>query len=145
MNSQGVKVSYSATKTGSYTQVKGLKSCPDFGDKPEMLDNTTFDNVGYKSSEMGLKPAPELEFVFNIEDPSASSNMKLMADIEDSGAAKWWKVEKPEATYLYESKVVLKDDGGDPNTISSVTMYHAPILQNDGTVIERTVKTSSSV
>ena len=87
----GTKLSYSATNEGPFKQIKGLTTSPDIGSEPEDIETTSMDNLKYKTAIQGLMDVQKYTFEFNMEDPTAESNIKLVSDLEDSGQPVYWK------------------------------------------------------
>ena len=50
----GAKLEYSSSKTGTFTQIYGLKTIPEIGGEPNTIDTTDLDNTEYETSIMGL-------------------------------------------------------------------------------------------
>lgn len=136
--SAGSKLEYSATENGSYTKINGLLSIPQIGDTPTKIDTTTLDNLKYETNVNGLMPAPDLTFQFNMEDPSAESNINLVNSLAND-TVYFWKITKSNGiTHKYTSKVTYSFDETPVGDIAKFTMYHAPISE-----IETTIPTSS--
>lgn len=135
----GSKLEYSETKTGTYKQIKGLLNIPDIGGEPNEIDTTTLDNTKYETSKYGLMPAVKLPYEFNLEDPSADSNVKLASDLEDSGLTYFWKLTYSNGIVVsYRSKVITDIKGGSSGDLIKFGMYHNPVGE-----IERTIPTAS--
>lgn len=131
----GSKLEYSTSKTGSYTQIIGLKTMPDFGSTPNKVDTTTLDNTKYETNINGLIPAPDLTYEFNLEAPTAQANIKLACDLEDSGLSYWWKVTLNSGIIIqYESKVKVGIKGGSSEDLETFEMYHAPEGEYERTI-----------
>ncbi len=50
----GSKLEYSTTQNGTFIQIIGLKTMPDFGSTPNKVDTTTLDNTKYETNINGL-------------------------------------------------------------------------------------------
>lgn len=136
----GAKIEYCATQNGSYTQLIGLKTLPDFGSEPNQVDTTTLDNTRYETSINGLMPALQLTYEFNLEAPTATANIKKACDLEESGTSYFWKVTlKSGITFAYKSKVRIGIKGGGSEDLETFEMYHAPEDE-----ITRTVPTTTA-
>ncbi len=136
----GAKVEYCATENGSYTQIIGLKTLPDFGSAPNKVDTTTLDNTKYETNINGLMPALDLTYEFNLEAPSANANIKKACDLEDAGTSYFWKVTlKSGILFQYKSKVRVGIKGGSSEDLETFEMYHSPEGE-----ITRTVPTTSA-
>ena len=136
----GSKVEYSTTETGTYTQIIGLKTMPDFGSTPNKVDTTTLDNTKYETNINGLIPALDLTYEFNLEAPTANANIKKACDLEDSGLSYFWKVTLRSGIVIqYKSKVSVGIKGGSSEDLETFEMYHAPEGE-----ITRTIPTGSN-
>ena len=137
----GTKLSYATTSSGTYTKINGLSTVPDIGGTPNTIDTTNMDNVKYETSIQHLMPAQQYDFKFDIEDPSATSNMKVISDLEDAGTICYWKVEYPTGiTVSFQSDVRTTIQGGEHGDLAKFTIHLAPI--NEPT---RTIGTTQSV
>jgi len=124
----GTKLSYSATKEGTYTQIKGLTTSPDIGSEPEDIETTTMDNKKFKTAIAGLQDVQKYTFEFNMEDPSAEANIKLASDLEDAGSISYWKYELSNGvTITFRSKVATMIRGGSYGDIIGFNMTLSPI------------------
>ena len=123
----GAKLEYSATSGGTYTQIYGLSSIPDIGGSPNRIDTTDLDNTEFETSIMGLKPALELDFEFNMEDPSATANIKVASDLEDAGTDYYFKLTYPNGIVVaFDSKVRTTILGGASQDLQKFTMHLSP-------------------
>ena len=77
----GSKLEYSSTENGSYARFYGLRVIPDVGGEPNDIDTTDLDNEEYETAMLGLKPVQKYNFEFNMQDPSASANIKIASDL----------------------------------------------------------------
>lgn len=135
----GTKLEYSATENGEKTQIKGLLSVPDIGGEPNEIDTTTLDNTKYETSKYGLMPAVKLAYEYNLEDPSATANIKLASDLEDKGDVLYWWLTFPNGIVIsYRSAVRTDIKGGSSGDLMKFGMYHNPVSE-----IERTIPTQN--
>ena len=73
----GTTLSYSATSTGSYTTLAGLKEVPDLGAEPEMVDNTALsDSVIH--NELGIGDPGDLEYTFRFKNTEATDAYRVL-------------------------------------------------------------------
>lgn len=137
----GTKLEYSASETGTYTRIYGLKTIPDIGGEPNRIDTTDLDNTEYETNMYGLKPAQAYNFDFNMQDPSAEANIKIASDLEDSGAYYYWKLTYSNGVIVsFQSKVKTTLLGGSSNDLVGFQMHLAP--KNEP---ERTIPTNVSL
>lgn len=135
----GTKLEYAETEVGNRTQIKGLLTVPDIGGEPNDVDTTTLDNKKYETSKYGLMPAVKLAYEFNLEDPSATANIKLASDLEDAGKTLyWWLTLSNGIVVSYRSKVITDIKGGSSGDLIKFGMYHNPVSE-----IERTIPQGS--
>lgn len=121
------KLEYSATEQGSYAQIKGLLSIPAIGDAPNKINTTTLDNTKFETAIDGLMPAVELEFEFNMEDPSVTSNIKLAYDIADAGTDYYWKITLSNGvTHAFKSKAKIGYREVGVDEIAGFFLYLSP-------------------
>lgn len=126
----GTKLEYAETKTGAKKVIKGLVTVPDIGGEPDSIDTTSLDNTKYKTEIYGLQPAVKLPYEFNLESPSATANIKIASDLEDSGKTYFWWLTFPNGVEVsYRSKVKTSIKGGSTGDLIKFSMYHAPIAE----------------
>lgn len=133
--SAGSKLEYATTQGGTKTQITGLLSIPAIGDEPNKIDTTTLDNLKYETNVNGLMPAPSLAYEFNMEDPSATANIKIVDGLATSGAVYYWTLTLSNGvvhTYTSDVKYGFKEVG--VNEIAGFTMYHSPRAEITTTV-----------
>ena len=129
------KLEYSATSTGTFTQIYGLRVVPDIGSEPDDIETTTLDNVKYKTAIQGLQDIQKYTFEFNMEDPSAESNFKIASDLEDSGNVYYWKLTLSNGIIIsFRSKVTTSIQGGEYGDLIGFTMTLAPIGEPEKTI-----------
>lgn len=131
----GSKLEYSPTENGSYTQIYGLKTTPDIGGTPNQIDTTDLDNTEFETAINGLKPAQQYEFEFNMEDPSATANIKKASDLEDAGTKAYWKYTLSNGIVVsFQSDVKTTINGGSSGDLIGFTMTLAPISEPTTTI-----------
>lgn len=137
----GSKLEYSATENGSYTQIYGLSNIPDIGGEPNKIDTTDLDNLKYETNILGLQPAPEMTFEFNMEDPSAEANIKVVSDMEDSGNNYYFKLTYSNGIVItFDSKVRTTIVGGGSEDLLKFQLHLSPNSE-----IEKTIPTDVSI
>ena len=97
-------------------------------------------NEKYETNIMGLMPALELDFEFNMEDPSATANIKLASDLEDEDSVIEFKLTyKNGITAEFQSKVRTTILGGANGDLQKFTMHLAPESEPVITIPEKTL------
>ena len=121
----GSKLEYKENTT--YKQIYGLSSIPDIGGTPNRIDTTDLDNTKFETSILGLQPALQLDFDFNMEDPSATANIKLVSDMEDAEKVYDFRLTyKNGITVEFSSEVRTTLVGGASGDLSKFTLHLAP-------------------
>jgi len=121
------KLEYSENGTSGWTRIYGLLSIPDIGGEPNKIDTTSLDNEEYETFMYGLKPAVELAYEFNMEDPSAEANFKVASDLETAGTSKFWRITYANGvTVEYKSKTKTDIKATSSGELLKFGMYHAP-------------------
>lgn len=122
------KLEYSATESGTYEKIYGLRVVPDIGGEPDDIETTTLDNLKFKTAITGLQDIQKYTFEFNMEDPSSTSNFKIASDLEDSGNAYYWKLTLSNGIIIsFRSKVTTAIQGGEYGDLIGFSMTLAPI------------------
>lgn len=136
----GAKLEYASSQTGSYTQIYGLKTIPDIGGTPNTIDTTDLDNTEYETNIMGLKPAQQYDFEFNLETPTATANIKIASDLEDTGNDYYFKLTYASGIIVsFKSKVKTTINGGSSGDLESFIMHLAPIGEPTRTIPTQSV------
>lgn len=131
----GAKLEYSATKTGTYTQIYGLKTIPEIGGEPNTIDTTDLDNTEFETAIMGLKPVQNYSFEFNLELPSATANIKLVNDLEEADTTSWFKLTYASGiTVVFESKVRTTLTGGSSGDLEAFSINLSPVAEPEITI-----------
>lgn len=131
----GAKLEYCETEEGEYKKIKGLKTTPDVGGEPNSIDTTDLDNTEFETNMPGLKPAQKYNFEFNMENPSATANIKVASDLEDSKKDYFWKYTLSNGVLVkFKSKVKNTIKGGSNGDLNGFTMHLNPIGEPDITI-----------
>jgi hypothetical protein len=129
----GTKLEYSTTGN-AWTRVYGLASTPDIGGQPNMIDTTTLDNTVAETSTVGLQPAAEISYEFNVQalnDENANlRQIKKLAD--DKTKAKWRLTKASGITIEYEAIPSISYSADEQGGIEKFVMYHD--LKSDMTI-----------
>lgn len=131
----GATLEYSETEDGEYKKIKGLKTTPDVGGEPNQIDTTDLDNVEFETAMPGLKPTQKYDFEFNMENPSATANIKVASDLEDSKKEYFWKYTLSNGILIqFKSKVKTTIKGGSNGDLNGFTMHLNPIGEPERTI-----------
>lgn len=133
----GSKLEYSkaAGPDGPWTKINGIKQTPDIGGTPNKIDTTDLDNTKYETAINGLIPAQDYEFEFNMEDPTATANIKLVSDLEDSGEIVYWKYTLTNGiTVTFRSDVRTTIQGGGSGDLIGFSISLSPIDEPERTI-----------
>lgn len=131
----GAKLEYSEDKSGSYTQIYGIKTLPDLDGDVNYVDTTDLDNTVQMTQIMGLKSAVEYEFEFNCEDVSETANIYIVNELEESGKAYYWKLTLPNGiVYSFQSDVRTRIAGGSSDELIGFSMFLSPISEPERTL-----------
>lgn len=141
--SAGSKLSYGALGTGgalpsSWTDLLGCTEIPELGSAPEMVDSTTLDNLKYTTGVPGLIDLGTIDFPFNLEMPSATANINVIAGLDESTVYGWKVTYASGITVTFKSKPRYSFNAVGVNEIESFTLHVTP---EDGLTI--TVPTAS--
>lgn len=132
----GSKLEYGEAEKGPYTKIKGLKTTPDIGGEPNSIDTTDLDNLVYETAMPGLKPVQKYDFEFNMENPSATANIKVVSDLEDTNKEYFWKYTLSNGILIeFKSKVRTTIKGGSNGDLNGFTMHLNPIGEPKRTVV----------
>jgi len=139
--SAGSKLSY-ATITGgtvgTYNDLKGCTQIPEIGQAPETVDSTTLDDLTYKTSVSGLIDVGTIDFPFNLEHPSATSNINVIAGLTASTIYSWKVTYASGITVVFKSRPRYSFNAVGVNELETFTLHLTP---EDG--LTTTVPTTS--
>lgn len=131
----GSKLEYSATQSGTYKRITGLATTPDIGGTPNTIDTTSLDNEEFETAINGLKPVQQYDFEFNMEDPSAESNINLVSALEESKTKAFWKYTLKNGIVIsFQSDVAITINGGSNGDLIGFTMTLTPIGEPEVTI-----------
>lgn len=139
----GTKLEFSTSTTSpyTYTRVYGLASTPDFGGEPNRIDSTTLDNTVSETSVVGLMPATELSYEFNVQLLNdANANIRLIKTLADAKTKAKWRLTKASGiTFEYEAVPTISYSADETAGIEKFVMYHD--LKSDITITLPTIPT----
>lgn len=129
--SAGSKLSYGALGTGgalpsSWTDLLGCTEIPEIGGAPDTVESTTLDNLVYRSYVKGLQDLGTLDFPFNLESPSATSNINIIAGLGADTQYGWKITYASGITVTFKSKPSYSLNAVGVNEIESFTLHLIP-------------------
>lgn len=108
------KLGYKATSSAStYTDLAGLKSIPELGADPTLVDNTCLTDT-YIYNELGIGDAGQLDYVFRFSNTAGSAYRTLTG--LTAGTTYYWQQEMADGTkYAFSGPCSVKVGGGGVN------------------------------
>lgn len=82
ITTNGTTLGYKTTGT-TYTILTGLKEVPDIGAEPEQIENTRLSDTT-KHYEVGIGDAPDVTYVFEYDNSSATTAFRLLSGFADA-------------------------------------------------------------
>ena len=130
----GTKLEYSTDNGSTWTRVYGLASTPDIGGQPNMIDTTTLDNIVAETSTVGLQPASEISYEFNVQElDNQEANLRLIKALADAKTKAKWRLTKASGiTIEYEAVPTISYSADEQGGIEKFVMYHD--LKSDMTI-----------
>ena len=130
----GTKLEFSVGSTDSWTRLYGLASTPDIGGQPNMIDTTTLDNTVAETSTVGLQPASEISYEFNVQALNdESANLRKIKSLADAKTKAKWRLTKASGiTIEYEAVPSISYSADEQGGIEKFVMYHD--LKSDMTI-----------
>lgn len=122
----GTKLEYSTNDGTSWTRVYGLASTPDFGGEPNKIDTTTLDNTVSETQTLGLMPAVELSYEFNVQVLNdANANLRQIKALADAKTEAKWRLTKASGTsFEYSAVPSISYSADEQAGIEKFVMYH---------------------
>ena len=127
-------MAYSANKTkifckkGSatdFTEIPLLMEVPEFGCTAEKIDVTTLSD-STKQYLRGTKDYGDLVFKFMYENTTATSNYRVLKDMDDTGTKAAFKLQYPDGTiHMFDAIPTVKIDAG---TLNGALTFTATML-----------------
>lgn len=125
------KLGYSATESGTATDLPGLKQLPELGAEPTMVDNTCLTDT-IITNEMGIGDPGSLEYVFKFVNSAATDSYRILKAL-DSATTYYWTQEMADGTkFKFPAQPSIRVGGGGVNEAIEFTLSLA--LQGDITV-----------
>ncbi len=136
--SAGSKLSYGALNQGEYpaswTDLLGCTEIPEIGGAPDTVESTTLDNLVYRSYVKGLQDLGSLDFPFNLEKPAATSNINIIAGLDQDTIYGWMITYASGITVKIKSKPSYSFNAVGVNEIESFTLHLIPTTEPTITV-----------
>lgn len=129
--SAGTKLAYGALGTGgalpsTWTDLLGATEIPELGSAPEMVDSTTLDNLKYTTGVPGLIDLGTIDFPFNLENPSATANINVIAGLAEDTVYGWQVTYASGIKVAFKSKPRYSFNAVGVNEIESFTLHLTP-------------------
>ena len=130
---KGTKLEFSTTDN-TWIRVYGLASTPDIGGQPNMIDTTTLDNTVAETSTVGLQPASEISYEFNVQALNdENANLRQIKTLADAKTKAKWRLTKASGiTIEYEAVPSISYSADEQGGIEKFVMYHD--LKSDMTI-----------
>lgn len=130
---KGTKLEFSTTDN-TWIRVYGLASTPDIGGQPNMIDTTTLDNTVAETSTVGLQPASEISYEFNVQALNdENANLRQIKGLADNKTKAKWRLTKASGiTIEYEAVPSISYSADEQGGIEKFVMYHD--LKSDMTI-----------
>ena len=136
MLANGATLSYAAVPTpdatpSSWTNIPDLKSLPDLGADPELVDNTALSD-SIKHNEQGIGDPGDMEFTFRYDNSSATASYRVAKGLT---GVKYFQVKlKDNTTFVFKAIPQTKVSGAGVNDPVEFVMSLA--LQSDITITD---------
>lgn len=116
MLANGITLGYKKTgQSGSYTILKTLKTVPDLGSDPELVENSPID-CNTLQYDLGVGDAGDMEYTFKYEDNKSNSETRKILEMCDAGKDVDWEETLPDGTkFQFTGKPAAKISGGKLN------------------------------
>ena len=127
--SAGSKLSFATITSGTigtYTDLVGCTQIPDLGQAPEEVDSTTLDDLVYMTSVPGLINIGTLEFPFNLEHPSATANINVIAGLDKDTIYAWKVTYASGVVVTFKSRPRYTFNAVGVNELETFTLHLTP-------------------
>lgn len=104
--SKNIKLGYSATEEGTFTNLTDLLAVPDLGGKVDKVETTTLAD-STKTYIKGLKDYDDLGFEFLYDNSSATSSYRILKGLEETNALGYFAITFPDNTKFEFSAYVM--------------------------------------
>ena len=112
MLANGATIGYKATGGSgtTYTDIPGLKSLPDLGVEPELVENTALGDSN-KQYEIGIGDPGNMEFVFRYDNSGSSASYRVASGISGKNDFKVALSDGTSVTFTGTPKVRISGGG----------------------------------
>ena len=129
--SAGSKLSYGSLGAGgalpsTYTDLSGFTEIPEIGGAPDTVESTTLDNLVYRTYVKGLQDLGTLDFPANLQVPSASSNINIIAGLNKNTSYGWKITYASGITVEFASKPSYSFNAVGVNDLEAFTLHLIP-------------------
>lgn len=94
--SKGIKLSYGASASGTWTEIANIQEIPGLGGTSESIDVTCLQDGNFKYIN-GIKDFGELQFKCLFDNSESSSNYRVLRGFETNKTLQYYCVEFPDA------------------------------------------------
>jgi hypothetical protein len=122
-------ISYKEGSMTDFEEIDLLMEVPEIGGDPEKIEVTTLSDK-HKKYIPGISDLGDLDFVFLFDNSEATSNYRILKELQDNKKLATFKVEYPDGTgHQFDAYVNVKIAGGGVNTPATFTA--SMFLQSD--------------
>lgn len=129
MLANGATLSYSATESGTYANLPGLKEIPEMGVDPERVENTCLSDT-VRKYENGIGDPGDMNYVFKYDNSGANSSYRVLRAL--TGTVYWKETLSDGTVYAFAAQPSVKRGGGGVNAALEFTLGLA--LQSEITI-----------
>lgn len=125
-----IKLGYSSTSGGTYTDIPNLQECPALGGSVDKIDVTCLAD-GNKKYINGIKDFGDLTFKFLYDNSTETSNYRVLKGLE--GKTTYWQVSFPDGTkFAFSGDVSCEVDS---SAVNNAITFNANISLNSDMVV----------
>ena len=132
--SKDTKISFKKQGDPDFTEIELLMEVPELGGTPEQVEVTTLAD-GVRKYIPGVKDLGELAFRFLYDNSSATSNYRVLKELQENNEVATYKVEYPDGTaHEFDAYVNVRMDAGTVN--AALTFTATMSLQSEITITD---------
>lgn len=116
----------------SYTDLKGLKEIPEWGNDPEKVDDTCLTDK-FKRYEVGIGDLGDIKYKFRYDNSKTDSPYRVLKAAQDAGEVLSFKEELKDGSVTeFDAELAVKRTGGGVNGVIDfeVTMIIQSEIKN---------------